>query len=246
MAKLHAWAVAGVLLAVIGCKSHSKQSTAVVDQLPKPSFQGPALASASKVSAQPKAAPAPYRGPVASKGTARDWAPSVKARQWRYIVMHHSATPAGGAARFDKMHKGKGWDELGYHFVIGNGTDTGDGHIEVGPRWLKQKHGAHAKTPNNEYNERGIGICLVGNFDVDRPTPAQTQAANRLVAHLIKTYGISGSNIVGHGDTGRATDCPGRYMNVGAIRSTAVRLAGQADVPTPIRTASADLLQPLP
>ena len=33
-----------------------------------------------------------------------------------------------------RMDQAKGWDELGYHFVIGNGTDTRDGQVEVGSR----------------------------------------------------------------------------------------------------------------
>jgi 5-methylcytosine-specific restriction endonuclease McrA len=36
---------------------------------------------------------------------------------------------------FDRSHRDKGWDELGYHFVIGNGTSSGDGVVEVGTRW---------------------------------------------------------------------------------------------------------------
>ena len=90
------------------------------------------------------------------------WIPPVAPRQWKWIVIHHSATTTGGAAEFDKMHKAKGWDELGYDFVIGNGSDTGNGQIEVGPRWTKQKIGAHAKSSDNRFNEYGIGICLVG------------------------------------------------------------------------------------
>ena len=42
-------------------------------------------------------------------------------RQWRYVVLHHSATDSGSAAEFDKLHRRRGWDELGYHFVITNG-----------------------------------------------------------------------------------------------------------------------------
>ena len=61
------------------------------------------------------------------------WVPPVAARPWRWIVVHHSDTTTGGAAAFDKMHREKGWDELGYDFVIGNGSDTGDGQVEVGP-----------------------------------------------------------------------------------------------------------------
>jgi hypothetical protein len=138
-------------------------------------------------------------------------------------VIHHSATPSGSAAVFDKLHRQKGWDELGYHFVIGNGTDSGNGKIEVGPRWPKQKWGAHAKTPDNEYNNYGIGICLVGNFEIERPTSQQLQSLARLTAYLMQTYNIPASRVLGHRDT-KATECPGKNLNIAQVR----RLASQA------------------
>jgi len=156
----------------------------------------------------------------------RTWVPRNKSERWECIVVHHSATPMGGAARFDRAHRERGFDELGYHFVIGNGTDTGDGQIEVGPRWPKQKWGAHAKTPDNQFNERGIGICLVGNFDNERPTPAQMASLSKLVTYLMKTYKIRAQDVIGHGET-KATDCPGRYINVAAFRRQLA--AGLAD-----------------
>ena len=145
---------------------------------------------------------------------------------------------------FDKMHRAKGWDELGYHFVIGNGTDTRDGQIEVGSRWPKQKWGAHAKTPDNRYNEYGIGICLVGNFDVSYPTHAQMVSVERLVAYLMKTYHIPADHVLGHGDT-KATDCPGRHMSVATVRRTCTRMLADAGEQIPADatvTASAELL----
>jgi hypothetical protein len=133
------------------------------------------------------------------------------------VVVHHSATAGGGAAAFDRMHKAKGWDGLGYDFVIGNGTDTADGQVEVGFRWKQQITGAHARTPDNRYNEYGIGICLVGNFDVDRPTAAQMQSLSKLVAYLTRTYRITPDNVIGHRDT-KSTECPGKFMNVEIVR----------------------------
>ena len=155
----------------------------------------------------------------------RDWLPPVPARPWRWIVIHHSDTTTGGAAAFDKMHRAKGWDELGYDFVIGNGTDTADGLVEVGPRWVKQKIGAHAKTPDNRFNEYGVGICLVGNMMVQHPTAKQLRSTEKLVAFLMKTYHIPVDHVLGHGMT-KPTDCPGRYTDVFAIRRAAAVMAG--------------------
>ena len=50
-------------------------------------------------------------------------------RPWRYIVIHHSATASGNAAEFDREHRARGWDGLGYHFVIDNGVGGPDGRV---------------------------------------------------------------------------------------------------------------------
>ena len=110
-----------------------------------------------------------------------------------------SATDRGSARSFDKNHRGKGWDELGYHFVIGNGQGSPDGHIEVGPRGHKQKHGAHCKTLDNHFNEHGIGICLVGDFTESRPTRRQLASLTKLAAFLCSECGISPDRITTHG-----------------------------------------------
>src|SRR5436853_603790 len=169
----------------------------MVANLPPPAFEGPRIVHAPAMGA-PLASP-----PQATLSVAvpRDWAPRVAARPWQWIVIHHSASPTGSMAVFDKEHKAKGWDGVGYHFVIGNGTQSGDGQIEVTPRWPIQKWGAHAKTLDNRFNEYGVGICLVGNFDVERPTPAQVKSLTRLVAYLMQTYHVSPQNVLGHRDT---------------------------------------------
>ena len=212
------------LLVAAGCSSNPQ----FVEKLPPPNFNGPNVApQPSRPLPQVAQAPVKRPSPQASGGDVpRDWIPPAgAARSWKWIVIHHSATPSGSARTFDRMHRDKGWDELGYHFVIGNGTDSGDGQIEVGTRWAKQKWGAHAKTPNNEYNDHGIGICLVGNFDIERPTPQQTRSLARLVSHLMRTYNVPASRVLGHQDTGKPTECPGRNMNIAALRRMATQFA---------------------
>ena len=132
-------------------------------------------------------------------------------RPWRYVVIHHSATDGGNAGVFDEAHRGRGWDELGYHFVIDNGNGGPDGQVEVGSRWRSQKWGAHCRTPGNEYNLYGIGICLVGDFSESIPSEAQLASLRRLVSHLSSTYDIPPYNVIGHCDApGASTECPGR------------------------------------
>jgi hypothetical protein len=222
MAKWYLFLSVALFAAAAGCQQ--QQQVSIVDNLPGPNFGGPTFEHHPAPAPPPPVAvaPAPKPGPLKpveppAEAVPASWIPKAPLRQWYWIVIHHSATPTGGAAAFDKMHRAKGWDELGYDFVIGNGTDTRDGQIEVGPRWTEQKWGAHDKTPGNQYNEHGIGICLVGNFDVTHPTAAQMKSVERLVAYLMRTYHIPADHVLGHGET-KATDCPGRYMNVALVR----------------------------
>jgi len=132
--------------------------------------------------------------------------PSTK---WKYIIVHHSATERGSAEMFNEAHQKRGWHEVGYHFVIDNSTaGKSDGQIETGPRWIKQTDGAHCKA--SSMNEKGIGICLVGNFSKTQPTAAQMDSLVHLVNVLRKYYNIPKSRILGHGQvTGARTECPG-------------------------------------
>jgi N-acetyl-anhydromuramyl-L-alanine amidase AmpD len=238
----------GLALGAVGCASNKPQEPPplMVAALPAPNFDGPDLAEPAPAPvAIPKVKPALPSPAPAIAGVPREWVPQAQANHWQWIVIHHSATATGGAAAFDKEHKAKGWDELGYHFVIGNGTDTRDGQIEVGPRWPRQKWGAHAKTPDNRFNDFGIGICLVGNFDNTRPTAEQMKSLSRLVAYLMRTYRIPAERVVGHGDTGKATDCPGRLMNVAQVRQMSLRALADAGEATPsadTQTAAVQLL----
>jgi len=163
-----------------------------------------------------------YRPPAHSPvvGEALWMPPGGIANKWTDIVVHHSASDSGGATAFDRHHRlVNKWDELGYHFVIGNGTDTGNGAVEVGSRWIKQKHGAHCKTPDNYYNDHGIGICLVGNFDHTRPTPQQLASLERLVRYLQQNCGIAASRILTHGGVTAKTACPGRNFSIASLRN---------------------------
>ena len=135
-------------------------------------------------------------------------------RPWSVIVVHHSATLKGGAAAFDVLHKARGWDGVGYDFVVGNGTDTPDGAIETTFRWTEQRDGAHAKG----WNDVAIGICLVGHFEETDPTAAQRASLARLVRHLRRRFSIPPERVIGHGAVG-ATLCPGKRLSLPDVRA---------------------------
>jgi len=108
----------------------------------------------------------------------------VARRRWRFIVVHNSGTRQGNARIFDYYHRyvRKMPNGLAYHFVIGNGTSSGNGQIEIGNRWTKQLQGGHV---HSDYlNNISLGICLVGDFNRDLPTKEQLEALDELIRYL--------------------------------------------------------------
>lgn len=153
----------------------------------------------------------------------------VSDKPWEYIVIHHSATNKGNAARFDYYHREKRkWEHgLAYHFVIGNGSFSGDGEIEVGNRWKKQIHGAH--TANVACNRVAIGICLVGDFEnADVPTENQIESLVRLIQYLSRKYNIASSNILQHKQVHqKCTACPGKNFPFAEIKTRLLQIASK-------------------
>lgn len=150
--------------------------------------------------------------PGAAKATTRTLPFLPDSNKWQYIIIHHSATEVGSADLFDKGHRQRGfWNGLGYHFVIDNGTaGTSEGIIETSHRWIHQMDGAHCNAM--DMNAKGIGICLVGNFDKDKVSKEQFSALVWLIRQLQAKYKIPAHHVLRHHDVPgkNGTHCPGR------------------------------------
>jgi hypothetical protein len=139
----------------------------------------------------------------------------VPERPWEFVVIHHSATTSGSVESIHRSHRsrrdgnGKPWLGIGYHFVVGNGNGMVDGEISPSFRWTQQLHGAHSGSLR--HNDRGIGICLIGNFEESKPTAAQRESVTKLIQTLADRYSIPRKRIIGHHQV-RATACPGRHF----------------------------------
>ncbi len=171
---------------------------------------------------EPVDPPVVARKPVRRNSVPEGWyPPAVVEHRWEAIVIHHSATPNGNAEIFDRWHRESNhWEGVGYNFVIGNGTDSTDGSVEVTFRWREQIVGAHCKTPDNWANRLAIGICLVGHFNHTQPTAAQLTSLRKLVGFLQDRYRIADNRVYGHQETpgARVTDCPGHFFDINAVR----------------------------
>lgn len=89
-------------------------------------------------------------------------------------VIHHTDSHDVSAKTIDQWHKERGWDGIGYHFVIRQ-----DGSIEKG-RSLERK-GAHARSGRAYSRNDYIGIVLTGRNIFSRK---QTQALKSLLRDL--------------------------------------------------------------
>jgi len=137
--------------------------------------------------------------------------------RWKYIVIHHSAGDYGNIGFLQKVHRQRQSkdpiDAIPYHYVIGNGNGMKMG--EVASDWRKENNiwGAHVSGRNSDRNFRGLGICMIGNFEVKQVPEAQYQALLGLTKRLMTEHSISPENLSGHGLTpGETTLCPGIHF----------------------------------
>lgn len=119
------------------------------------------------------------------------------------IVIHCSATKAGQNIKADtirRWHLAKGWQDIGYNFVI----DL-DGTVEKGrPLSLSGAHTNTSGLSGLPYNTHSIGICYVGGLDAsgnarDTRTLPQKESMHRLVAELVQQYPTI-IEVIGHRD----------------------------------------------
>jgi len=111
------------------------------------------------------------------------------------IIIHCSATPNGRndtAEDIHRWHLERGWDGIGYHYVIEVNGDLINGR----PDYWK---GSHAKG----HNYKSIGICMIGTDDYNL---AQWDVLTSLIFELIEKH--PDAKVIGHNEISNKT-CPG-------------------------------------
>ncbi|MFN0057832.1 MAG: N-acetylmuramoyl-L-alanine amidase [Planctomycetota bacterium] len=136
------------------------------------------------------------------------------------ITIHHtgeSPPPAQSTAAEVKdylrriqhhMQQNRQWADIGYHYLIDTRGEVWEGR-DV------RHQGAHAGSP--ELNAGNIGVALIGNFNLRRPSSSQLRALDLLVRNLCRQHRVRAKQVLGHGIARRSggldgTDCPGRFL----------------------------------
>lgn len=144
----------------------------------------------------------------------------------QHITVHHDALDYESFARSDARQRmlrvqsahqvGNGWADIGYHFVIDRSGNVWEGRP-------LQWQGAHVK----DRNEGNIGVMLMGNFEVQRPSSAQVEAVGRFVPELQATHRVPRANVRSHREwDGASTLCPGRFLQARLDRLRSERAFG--------------------
>lgn len=133
-------------------------------------------------------------------------------REIKKVIIHCSDSGFGDAALIDKWHKERGWNGIGYHYVILNGCRkammTGfepykkedDGWIETG-RPIEEV-GAHCEGQNSD----SIGICLIGRHHFSAKQLYVSLPS--LLKDLFYGYRILAGQIYGHYEFNPQKSCP--------------------------------------
>lgn len=141
-------------------------------------------------------------------------------REIKNIILHCSDSPFGNADLIDLWHKERGFDEIGYHFVILNGYPSAhtiyqpkfDGCLQPG-RPL-DKAGAHCRG----HNADSIGICLIGQHLF---TGRQMlDVLPTILLDLIDQFSLSPSDVYGHQELDAGKTCPN--LDMAMIRNTLI------------------------
>lgn len=124
-------------------------------------------------------------------------------REVKRIIVHCSATQKGRwftAEDIRRWHKGRGFNDIGYHWVV-----YLDGTVHAGR--AEGIAGAHCAGHNSD----SIGICYIGGCGIDGKTPedtrteAQKRSIRKLVRELQQRY--PGATVHGHNEFA-AKACP--------------------------------------
>jgi len=131
-----------------------------------------------------------------------------------YIILHHSLTKDSETVSWSAIREyhmdRKGWRNIGYHYGIELVKKTPE--IFIGR--FEGDSGAHTRN----YNKKSIGICLVGNYDLEQPSYEKWDLLLRLTKNIAFRYEIPIEHILGHRQIANYKSCPGKLFDLDKFR----------------------------
>lgn len=137
-----------------------------------------------------------------------------------HIIVHHSLTKDGDTVSWgaiqDYHTQTEGWDDIGYHA----GVERINGRVYAMIGRGEQYVAAAVKEAN--MNTFALHVCVVGNFDIEPPTPEVLNVlVNRVIKPWMQEYKIPTTRIKGHRDFASYKSCPGTKFDLDVVRKMA-------------------------
>jgi N-acetylmuramoyl-L-alanine amidase len=130
------------------------------------------------------------------------------------LIIHHSLTKDGTAKDWDAIRRyhmqEKGWTDIGYHW----GVENVNGAIVILRGRLENVPGAHTIG----MNQKSLGICVVGNYDLGPPSDAVLNRLADLCALKCKEYHLRPEDIEPHSKYASYKTCPGTKFPMDKLR----------------------------
>jgi hypothetical protein len=120
------------------------------------------------------------------------------------VVIHHSVlytlNDAVTLLDIQRLHRNdRGWADVAYHYFVGRNGQLYQGR-EMSVR------GVHV----GGYNTGSLGVCLLGNFEEESPSPPQLNSLQRLLAYVVQRLQLT--HLAIHRDFNPETLCPGQNL----------------------------------
>jgi N-acetylmuramoyl-L-alanine amidase len=134
-----------------------------------------------------------------------------------HIILHCSATRDSGTVSWDAIRRFhtdiRGWSDIGYHF----GVEEVNGVLAIlrGRNMFTQ--GAHCRAGG--MNSHSIGVCVVGDYDLEPPDPYRVSVTLDLLTKLCFVLSIPAAHVLGHGELEVSKSCPGTTWNMNEVRA---------------------------
>ena len=226
--------LSGAAVYLTGCAA---QSSGLGGERPSPLWSG-GMASSAGGGPLPNPPPGmPWTAPVQPANPAAPTGPlrAIPRSQWtsrppvyarilpmngvERITVHHEGSEAvnfsdaaSTAQRLEIVRQyhavDRGWGDIGYHYVIDRA-----GRVWQGRDVAYQ--GAHVR----DHNPHNLGVMVLGNFDLQRPTEAQMTTLRAALIALQRSYRVPTHDVYTHQEL-MPTECPGVALqrNMVALR----------------------------
>lgn len=134
-----------------------------------------------------------------------------KTNNLKNLVIHHSggtdANPLADTSNhtaqiIESYHLSRGWEGVGYHYIIHKNGDI----------WAGRPEHYHSAAVLN-HNSTTLNVCIVGNFDLTLPTKEQEESFKWLYRDIVTRHPqLTPETVIGHRILQTKT-CPGKRLS---------------------------------